>query len=296
MYNNQEYSDLCLFLSQLDAPASFMGVGNLLSRKRKAAAESGSSHITARKLGALFEQILPDTPNLIENYGKRASEIVQLSENEEISGLGYGMFADQVGVDATSIWAAATSGNSAISVHLLACMLARMFPGPEATSIWAELIEERKKELAGDDMSTPYHISSVLAAQISISRDQLAEWDNSARAWLRAADDAKNIQQTQLLLILKNINVPVNHEKGNLYGSVISAWKGALELMENLFRGIAQRITPYNNNGALLLALSSWHIYPDMDVCFFGCTAIVKFKLIVEYRSLANRKSAKKIH
>jgi hypothetical protein len=57
------------------------------------------------------------------------------------------MFSDWVGVDGTSIWAAATSGLSAISVHLLACMIARMFTGSESTSIWHELVEKRKDQL-----------------------------------------------------------------------------------------------------------------------------------------------------
>jgi len=176
------------------------------------------------------------------------------------------MFADQAGVDATSIWAAATSGPAAIAVHLLACMLARMFPGPEATSIWSELLEERKKELASEDDTKPCHISTLLAAHISIPRDLLAEWDNSARSWLRVADEAKSIQQSQLLLIFKNVHVPVNKERGNLYRSVTAAWVKALELMENLLRGAAQCVTPYQGNGDLLLALASWHLYPDMDV------------------------------
>ncbi|KAI9705664.1 MAG: hypothetical protein M1820_005074 [Bogoriella megaspora] len=253
-------------LIRLEAPPSFHTLGNVLSRKRKVAAESGLSHITARKLGALFEGTLPNTPCLIEGYGSRASEIAQISEKHEASESIHGILADQAGVDGTSIWAAATSGRSAIAVHLLACMLARMFPGSEATSIWAELIEERKKELANEDLSGSSHISSFLLAQIMISRDQLAEWDNSARAWLRAADEAKSVQQTQLLLIVKNIHVPVSHEKGDLYASVVPAWKSALELMENLFRGVAQCVTPYEGNGALLLALASWHMYPDMDV------------------------------
>jgi hypothetical protein len=34
-----------------------------------------------------------------------------------------GIFSDFTGADGTSIWAAATSGSGAISVHLLACML-----------------------------------------------------------------------------------------------------------------------------------------------------------------------------
>ncbi|KAH8724881.1 hypothetical protein GQ44DRAFT_682358 [Phaeosphaeriaceae sp. PMI808] len=253
-------------LVRFDAPASFHGVGNLLSRKRKVSAESGSSHVTARKLGALFEQLLPNTPLLIDRYGSRASEIALMSKDGEATNPLHSMFAEQAGIDATSIWAAATSGTASIAVHLLACMLARIFPGPEATSIWAELIEERKKELACEDSSKPYHIATMLAAQISIPREQLAEWDNSARSWLRVADETKSVQQTQLLLIIKNIHVPVNHGKGNMYQSVISAWVRALELMENLLRGTAQCVTPFEGNGDLLLALASWHIYPDMGV------------------------------
>lgn len=169
-------------------------------------------------------------------------------------------------MDATSIWAAATSGTAAIAVHLLACMLARMFSGPEATSIWVELIEERKKKLACEEHYRPDHISTLLAAQISVPREQLAEWDNSARSWLRVADETMALQQNQLLLIIKNIHVPVNNDKGNLYQSVIAAWVRALEVMENLCRGVAQCVTPYEGNGELLLALASWHMYPDIDV------------------------------
>lgn len=212
--------------------------------------------------------MIPSTPRLIDRYGSRASEITQLSENEEASNPIYGMFADQAGVDATSVWAAATSGPAAIAVHLLACMLARMFSGPEATSIWAELIDERKKVLATEDEYKPGYLSTLLAAQISIPREQLAAWDNSARSWLRVADSAKNKQQTQLLLVIKNIHLPVNSEVGNLYHNVTTAWVRALTLMENLCGGIAQCITPYEGNGELLLALSSWHIYPDMDVSY----------------------------
>ncbi|KAF2737368.1 hypothetical protein EJ04DRAFT_487995 [Polyplosphaeria fusca] len=261
-------------LVKFEAPESFHGLGNLLSKKRKVAAECGLSHVTARKLGALFEQLLPKTPRLIDTYGLRASEIAKIAEGGETVRPAYGIFADQAGVDATSIWAAATSGSSAIAMHLLACMLARMFPGPEATSIWAELIDERKKKLNTENPTESHNVSSLLAAHITISRDLLAEWDNSARAWLRVADEAKSLQQTQLLLILKNIHVPVNHEKGNLYQSVIGAWIRALELMEKVLCGASQCVTPYQGHGDLLLALASWHIYPDMSV--FGYRTIAQ--------------------
>ena len=108
---------------QLEAPKEFLGVGESLTKQRLEAAESGSSHITARKLGALFEQIIPDTPRLFEAYGTRASAIASqpcLSTTQATQG---GIFSGFVGVDGTSIWAAATSGRGAIAVHLLACML-----------------------------------------------------------------------------------------------------------------------------------------------------------------------------
>lgn len=52
------------------------------------------------------------------------------------------MFASHLGADSTSIWAAVTSGPGAIAVHLLACMLARLFTDLEAISVWVELVEE----------------------------------------------------------------------------------------------------------------------------------------------------------
>lgn len=115
----------------------------------------------ARKLGALFDQILPKTPLLIEAYGLRTSEIAISTGGEEHSRPFYAMFADEVGIGATTIWAAGTSGSAAIAVHLLACMLARMFPGSEATSIWVELVEERKKELASADPLKQYDLSAA---------------------------------------------------------------------------------------------------------------------------------------
>ncbi|KAF2456673.1 hypothetical protein BDY21DRAFT_386143 [Lineolata rhizophorae] len=227
-------------LVKVEAPPEFHGLGAALSQGRRASAESGSSHVTARKLGALFEQILPKTPNLFERYGTRVSEIAQGSEPNPASNRLGGLFADQVGMDGTSIWAAATSGKESIAVHLLACMLARMWTGPEATSIWAELVEERKRELSNMDPAELLHLPTLAAAQVTVSREQLSEWDNSARAWLRTADEAKR----------------------NTYKSVMDAWKLALTSMENIVSGIPQSV----RNGSLLLGLASWHLFPDMNV------------------------------
>lgn len=72
-----------------------------------------------------------------------------------------GPFASIVGLDGSSIYAAATSGQSAIAVHLLACMLARTWSGPEATAIWVELVETRKNDIKQNQ--DPNQISGMAA-------------------------------------------------------------------------------------------------------------------------------------
>ncbi|KAH8748742.1 hypothetical protein BGZ57DRAFT_776386 [Hyaloscypha finlandica] len=248
-------------LVKLEAPSQFRGLGAALTPTRREIAEAGSTHVTARKLGALFEDIIPHTPYLIDAYGTRVSEIASSATANPRATLSDGIFADYTGADGTSIWAAATSGSSAISVHLLGCMLARMFSVGEAISIWVEIVEARKKEMALLSTDEPIKLAHMLAAQVVIERNQLAEWDNSARAWLRRADEAKNKEQTRLMLILNNLSIAVN-AKINTYASVISAWTTALNMMEELLSGKPQGI----QDGSLLLALSCWHLYPDLIV------------------------------
>ncbi|KAF4543355.1 uncharacterized protein LTHEOB_54 [Lasiodiplodia theobromae] len=247
-------------LVKLDAPVEFRGLGAALTTKRREVAEDGSSHITARKLGALFKDILPPTPILIRQYGTRASEIAENRAVNPPASPSDGIFAEHIGIDGTSIWAAATSGEGAIAVHLLACMLARMFPAPEAISIWYELVENRKSEILASADNEPLHFATLAAAKVSLSRDQLAEWDISARSWLRTADEAKRAQQKQLMLIVRNINIPVHSGDKGTYDSVIGAWKTALTLMERLLQGEPQSV----QGGDLLLGLASWHIYPNL--------------------------------
>jgi hypothetical protein len=91
--------------------------------------------LTARRLGALFEGLCPPTPNLIIAYGIRALEIAQAAAKNSPADFSKTMFAPYLGVDATSIWAAATSSKAALPVHLLNCMLASVFEAPEAISI-----------------------------------------------------------------------------------------------------------------------------------------------------------------
>ena len=249
-------------LWKLAAPKEFEGVGSALSSRRREEAENGMLHTMARKLGALFERKVPSTPGLTKAYGTRASEIAQaLSLNERDRDV-YGVFASQAGADATSIWAAATSGSGAIAVHLLACLLARMWDAPEATSIWVEIINKRKEEvIAQFEEADIASIATLHAARQDFLRAQIAEWDASARAWLRVADREKFRQQTQLKLIVNNIRTLVNGMT-DTYISVMEAWNTSLLQMEALVQGVAQQA----RNGGIILALSAWHLYPDMTV------------------------------
>lgn len=170
-------------LIKCEAPAEYKQIGDLLSQKRREAAEDGLVHITARKLGALFGSVIPQVPHLIRAYGQRATEISKMpSANPRASQL-YGAFSDYVGADCTTIWATATSGEGVITMHLLACMLARIFDGPKAISIWNELVEQRKEILKREisRVGTSSKLSDAIASRIDIPRDQLASWDASAR-------------------------------------------------------------------------------------------------------------------
>ena len=252
--------DFSLF--RVDAPLEFRALGANLSANRRQEAETGTPHRTARKLGALFEGVLPHVPELARAYGQRVSAISSdRLYNPRENGEG-GPFAAHMGADGTAIWAAATSGPGAIPVLMLACMLARIWTAPEATSLWVEIVACRRREIeincTGDE-ARDYVL--LQAAQQDLSRSNLADWDASARAWLRTADEAKRLQQTQLMLIINNLHIPVSNNM-SVYHSVIESSKVALVSMESILKGMSQRV----QSGALLLGLSAWHLYPDMVV------------------------------
>lgn len=245
-------------LWKVEAPSEYKALGTLLSKERLVVAESGNHHITSRRLGALFRSKIPRVENLHRAYGTRVSEIAK-SATLEKPPQNLGLFDKQLGIDGTSIWAAATSGHEALSVQLLACMLARIWPVPEATAIWAEIVEARKQELKDGDGDFDLH--EIAASQANITREQLAEWDSSARAWIRTADGIMKKQQVQLRIIVNNINTSVN-DKGAMYESVMNAWISAMEVVDGLVGGKPQSVY----DGSVLLALTAWHLYPNMIV------------------------------
>ena len=263
--------DFSLF--KIEAPEEFSLIGRGLSANRRNDAEGGSAHVTARKLGALFDDIIPPIPTLVKAYGLRASEISSSpNANPKPSGRD-GVFAAHVGADATTIWAAATSGGGTIAVHLLACLLARLWTGSEATSLWTEIVQRRRQEVAAHfDHGEILDYPTLSVARQEFTRVQLAEWDASARGWLRAADNAKPIEVKQLLLIVKNIDACVDRGS-DPYDGVMRVWTNALCAMENLVKGIPQSVS----DGAVLMAIWAWHLYPDLIV-LRGAKADVRFK------------------
>ncbi|KAJ4352436.1 uncharacterized protein N0V89_007784 [Didymosphaeria variabile] len=141
-------------------------------------------------------------------------------------------------------------------------MLARIWKPTEAISLWVELVERRKEKIhEAYNATNATGIAAIMAAQQLFTREQLSSWDSSARSWLQTADATKRFHQTQLMLIINNVRLPVNTAK-DPYDSVINAWTSALKAMERLISGIPQRV----EDGSVLLAISSWHLYPNMHV------------------------------
>ncbi|KAK6065027.1 hypothetical protein SCUP515_11426 [Seiridium cupressi] len=254
-------------LIKLEAPAEYKGVGNALTASRVREAETGPLHMTARRLGALFEGVCPDTPNLIKAYGMRASEISkEVSEgspHDSPTWKSNWVRTEYGGIDATSLWAAATSSKAALPVHLLACIIARVWTSSEAISLWVEIVEERKREvLSRFEESGHIQVQLISAIQQEISREHLAKWDASARAWLQTADKARERQYKQFLLIVNNLSIAINRGDTSLYSNVVHVWTAALSAMEGLICG-----SPYTvKDGPVLLGLSAWHIFPDMII------------------------------
>ncbi|KIM99342.1 hypothetical protein OIDMADRAFT_30945 [Oidiodendron maius Zn] len=226
-----------------------------LTSWRRTAAEDGNFHRVARKLAALFWDGLPEVPALERAYGERATAIAMNPVVNPRGGKNDGAFQDLVGIDGTTIWAAATSGKGGIAVHLLACMLARIFKEPEAVSIWVELVESRKAHLRQGIEGDKFHLGDLTTSAIQIDRQQLAQ------AWLRSADTAYEKKQKQLMLIINNLGATLA-SGSDIYHIVVDAWKTAMSLMDKIVSGMPQSV----ELPELMLALSSWHLYPDMTL------------------------------
>lgn len=122
-------------------------------------------------------------------------------------------------------------------------------------------MEHRKQQINDEcDGSESTHIAQLIAAQQEITRKELAEWDASSRAWISLADRVKKTEHQELEAILQSLSLPVDTSI-DTYTSVIRAWNMAMSTTDSLIRGM-----PHSVNGAVLVAISAWHIYPDMDL------------------------------
>lgn len=255
-------------LIRLEAPKEFRGIDNSLSDVRRENAERGTLHRTARKLGALFDGVPPPAEHLLSAYGKRVSEICERKHINPKERARHGIFSQFVGPDSTSLWAAATSGTNAIAIHLLASMLAGVFDSAESIALWLQLIEKRKAEIDSTidkERDAVKAMATALATQQEFTRDELAAWDNSARSWINTAHTEMAEQRRVALLYSDEAGMPVNSST-DPYNSVITAWKDAMSSMDSLIQGIPQRV----RNGAVLLAINSWHLYPDLCILSRG--------------------------
>ncbi|KAK0748036.1 hypothetical protein B0T21DRAFT_279433 [Apiosordaria backusii] len=240
----------------------FQPVGSALTIARKQEAETGELHRTACKLGFLFAEVIPDTPKLFKAFGTRVSEILSCPGINPQGTERDGPFQAFIGADCTSIWAAATSGRSSIGVLLLACMLADAWDAKSATSIWVELIEERRRKVQIDlnngKLVNPH---TNLASQQSYHRPELAAWDASARSWLRRAAASMKFQHTQLDLIAQNLNIPYPIG-GSTYENVVLTWTRAMEVLENILQNTPQQAC----DRAVIRGISAWNLFPDLLV------------------------------
>ena len=248
-------------LLKLEPPAEFTAIGSALSTARRTAAEDGVMHSTFRKLAALFTSDLPKTPNLTKAYGERSSEIAaSYQSSKETSKRKLGPFQEWSGLDATSVWAAATSGGVAIQIHLLACMLARLWTPLEATAIWVEFIEEKKHRL-DTKLDDGVNLQQALASNVSLTRSNFADLDASTRAYLATADEVKSRQHTALNLAITNTTTPMSTAP-SLFDNVFSTWTSAMIAMEQVLEGVPCAI----RDGSVLLGFSAWHLYPDLYI------------------------------
>ena len=142
-------------------------------------------------------------------------------------------------------------------------MLARQFDDSKiGTAIWVELVLKRQREI--EEAVKNNHVVSPfteIAARQEISREELAAFDASARSWLASSDEAKLSCQKRMMLIVQNLKVVINGGPST-YAEVVEAWKQALLGFEDLLAGLPQQVS----NGAILAALSAWHLYPDLIV------------------------------
>lgn len=106
-----------------------------------------------------------------------------------------------------------------------------------------------------------------MAAKQQFTRDELATWDNGAGAWLQPANVVMRRQRERAPGYTDTASTIVN-PIDDVYFSVARAWEDVVNSVDSLVRGVpcAAKV----RNGAVLLAMDSWHLYPDLCVLSRG--------------------------
>jgi hypothetical protein len=97
-----------------EAKPKFQELGKQLSKRRKVEAKDGMIHLTARRLGALFTDVVPPVDSLCKLYGMRASKLASNPLVNPKGSTAHSPLAGHIGLDRTALWAVATSGPGAI--------------------------------------------------------------------------------------------------------------------------------------------------------------------------------------
>lgn len=90
-------------LVKCEAPKEYQPLGNMLAAIKKSNAETGTTHVTARRLGALFEGACPSTPALLKAYGTRVSEISNAAKSAGLKEPEGSIFSAYAGVDGSTL-------------------------------------------------------------------------------------------------------------------------------------------------------------------------------------------------
>ena len=81
----------------------------------------------------------------------------------------------------------------------------------------------------------------MIASRQDFTRDELVEWDNSARSWIQCGDLVKEKEHSNMLNVLDTANLVVNRDK-NVFRSVMTAWVDASKAMNCLISGAPQLV------------------------------------------------------
>ncbi|RSL44322.1 hypothetical protein CEP54_014730 [Fusarium duplospermum] len=232
--------------------------------------EYHQNYETARKLAALFQDLWPDTPNLIRTYRHRVLEIYKLAKDDTPEPyLPESTFSSLVGLDTFRISASPTVPESlhkgVVQMHLLACFLAHACHTSGAIFTWYKLIEQRRQQITSDiekGIESPSSTAAAAAKQ-DISWPQISFWNCNARAWLQMAQVVMMKEETKVEQALKNVELPVKKSSiSDFYRSVIPTWLSGLATLENVVLGRPQE----EQDGDILRVISAWNLYPDFYV------------------------------